>query len=348
MTAESLSLHLVAAWRRRVHGSWTALFPRCQESDCSTASRPWRSRLSFQGVRFAGSWYCTPDCLERGAARTFLRLNAAPPLRRNLTHRLPFGLLMLSRGLVNHEQLQVALAAQREAGQGRIGDWLVRLGFVEEQQVTRILAQQWSCPRMNILSSVPARILQMVPWTLVDCYRMLPVHYVERLRRLHIAFAGPPEYSALYAAEQMLDCHTEACVVSERELEAQLGRARQLPRPAEVSFETVTDGFEMARIVRSYVFRLAATEVRLASCGQHTWVRLQGTAGPTNLLFRSASRYQARGLPVAVPSGVHRPDGVKSGAGPADVISRRDDEQLPVQFASATELPGRSATPAGI
>jgi hypothetical protein len=306
----------------------------------------WRSRLRFQGVWFANSWYCTPDCLERAAVRMFTRLPVPAGLRRGVSHRLPFGLLMLSRGLVNHEQLQAALKAQREAGEGRIGDWLIRLGFVEEHEVTRTLAQQWSCPRMSITSPIPARIVQMVPWTLVEYYRMLPVHYVERRHALHIAFAGPPEYAALYAAEQMLDCHTEACVVAEPALEAQLRRARQLPRTAEVSFETVTDAVEMARIVRSYVLRLAVSEVRLASCGQHAWVRLLGSAHPMNLLFRAASGTEdGKGL-QPVTAAQRRMDAIKSGLRPADDISRRDDEQLSVQFAQAGQTPWPGTAPA--
>jgi hypothetical protein len=329
------SLSLSFAWRDRLKRGWTALFPRCDESDCTGAGRFWRSRLRSQGVRFQNCWYCAPDCLERAAARAFMRLHATTPLRRGISHRLPFGLLMLSRGLVSHEQLQAALDAQRQTGEGRIGDWLIRLGFVQEHDVTRTLAQQWSCPRMNLSALVPADIVQMLPWTLVEFYRMLPVHYVERVNTLHVAFAGPPEYAALYAAEQMLDCHTEACVVPEPSLQAQLARARQLPRTAEVSFESVTEAAEMARIVRSYVFRLAVNEVRLASCGEHTWVRLLGSAHPMSLLFRTAN-IQGHRKPVSpITLGLRRMDGVKSRSHPADDISRRENEQLSVQFAHA-------------
>jgi hypothetical protein len=336
-----------AAWQERLQRGWTSLFPRCHEFECARAARGWRSRLRFQGVWFANSWYCTADCLERAAVRAFTRLRVPAALRRGVTHRLPLGLLMLSRGLVSHAQLQAALEAQRQTGEGRIGDWLIRLGFVGEQDVTRTLAQQWSCPRVNMTSPVPARVVQMLPWTLVEYYRMLPVHYVERRRALHVAFAGPPEYAVLYAAEQMLDCHTEACVVTGPALEAQLRRARQLPRTAEVSFETVTEAAEMARVVRSYVLRLGVTEVRLASCGEHAWVRLLGSAHPTNLLFRTANRTdEDKGFPAVTP-GLGRGDAIKFRCRPADDISRQDDEQLSAQFAQAAKASGHGTASPG-
>ena len=62
------------------------------------------------------------------------------------SHRVPLGLLLLSRQQLTAAQLRTALEAQRAAGQGKIGEWLRQLGFVTELQVTAALARQWSCP----------------------------------------------------------------------------------------------------------------------------------------------------------------------------------------------------------
>ena len=45
---------------------------------------------------------------------------------------------------------------------------------------------------------------------------------------------------------------------------------------------------EFARIVASYCVRVSASEIRMATCGRHIWVRLLRPAGhPLDLLLRS-------------------------------------------------------------
>ena len=43
---------------------------------------------------------------------------------------------MLAQGWITHPQLQKALAAQRESGTGRIGEWLMSECGVEAEQIT--------------------------------------------------------------------------------------------------------------------------------------------------------------------------------------------------------------------
>jgi hypothetical protein len=53
--------------------------------------------------------------------------------------------------------------------------------------------------------------------------------------------------------------------------------------------EKVFDGLrspeEMARITSSYVARLGAGQVRTVVCGEYIWIRMEGRASPTDLLF---------------------------------------------------------------
>ena len=53
---------------------------------------------------------------------------------------------MLEQGWITSGQLRQALEAQKAAGGGRLGIWLVRQQGVSEQLVTRALGLQWSCP----------------------------------------------------------------------------------------------------------------------------------------------------------------------------------------------------------
>jgi len=96
---------------------------------------------------FEGGWYCSPACTAEAVQAAVRReLDARGSAPENHRHRIPLGLAMLEQGWITGRQLRQALDAQRVAGGGRLGHWLVRQQGVSEQLVTRALGLQWSCP----------------------------------------------------------------------------------------------------------------------------------------------------------------------------------------------------------
>ena len=117
---------------------------------------------------------------------------------------------------------------------------------------------------------------------------MIPLDYVAATATLHLAFGEGIDYSVLYAVEQMLGCHTEFCLavpsLVRQRLEALAGPRAE----SEVVFDRVADEAESSRIICSYAIRLSASEIRLAACGPHLWVRLlRPSHPPLDLLLRS-------------------------------------------------------------
>jgi len=254
-----------------------------------------------------GSRYCREDCLERAVTEALRRIRS--PLRRaTAPHRIPLGLLLLSRQQLTVDQLRAALATQHAAGRGKIGEWLLSLGFVSEQQVTAALARQWSCPvlRPSSFNGSPlltaSRRAPQIPIALLRAFVMLPVDFVESTETLHIAFGEGIDYSVLYAIEQMVGCHTEVCMASPSLVRQELQAISAHRGEHEVVFDRVSDGDEFSRIIRSYCIRLSATEVRLAGCGPHVWVRLlRASRPPLDLLLRSSDRSSAELRPDLSP-----------------------------------------------
>jgi len=114
------------------------------------------------------------------------------------------------------------------------------------------------------------------------------VDYVEATSTLHIAFAERIDYSVLYAIEQMLGCRTEPCIAVPSLLHKRLQSLSEHRGESEVVFDRIADPSEFARIIRSYSIRISASEIRLASCGSHVWVRLLRPSRPAlDLLLRS-------------------------------------------------------------
>ncbi len=127
--------------RPRSGPSWS---DACGNPDCQTG---WLQTLRRRGApRFEGNWACSTVCIEQIIARALRteieNWDFAPPER---SLRMPLGLILLSRGWIRQRELQEALAAQRQAGRGRIGDWLRELHGISGETIAKALAVQWNC-----------------------------------------------------------------------------------------------------------------------------------------------------------------------------------------------------------
>lgn len=269
---------VIDCWRERLS---------CGNESCAGVPRMWRRIASRRPqLRIQGREYCFPECFEDELHRRLLGLNSRPPARPQPRHRIPLGLLMLSRGDVDNVQLRAALAWQTQQTALPIGECMQRLGFAQERQVTAALAAQWACP---VLSTMPdAAPVCPVPLTLLMRFRMIPVSYVAVTRRLHMAFDGAIEYPALLAIEQALDCRTEACVCSRVDFENVWPRLETTSRHSDREFESSTAD-EMTRITSNYAAALSPSNVRLAGGAGFIWARIEGSSS-MNLIFNSPAK----------------------------------------------------------
>jgi hypothetical protein len=242
-------------------------------------------RKHSDGIWFQSQWYCSAGCFERGVLKHLRRLSAVPE-RPHVSHRMPVGLVLLSQGCITKSQLAAALSAQREAGQGRVGDWLRKMGAAGEHEITKALSEQWRCPVLKSGLSDLA-VAESLPYVLLERHRVLPVHYVTATRTMYLAFSDGVAYPVLTAVEQMLECRTEACLITPTSMDFHLDQLRASLPDREIVFERLQSNAEVASIVRSYASHCRAKRVRMAGSGVYTWVRLFAD-GNIDLLFRSA------------------------------------------------------------
>jgi hypothetical protein len=278
------------SWHTFVAGArsrWQIAMPHCQEPDCSLVRRTWRHiRWWNARIRLHDCSYCAPQCFEKAAHEFFLRASRSAVAPQPIRHRIPLGLLMLSRGQLTNQQLRSALDAQQKTGQHRLGEWLEKLGFATEQQVTAALGVQWSCPVLVPRIVNDGDCARLLPFRLLETFRMAPVQFVRSTRIFFIAFCDGIDYTALYAIEQMLNCRTEACLISRSAMDDALERIGHESRPGELLFESWRDAAEMARITCGYLLKLGADQARIVACGEYIWVALEAGRDIQHLLFR--------------------------------------------------------------
>ena len=193
---------------------------------------------------------------------------------------------MHSLGLVSKESLQSALQAQREAGKGRVGDWLRRQGAATEPQVTQALGLQWSIPVYPLERwEGTQNWARLLPTTLLESFQMLPVHYSPASGLLYVAFSNRVDYTALYAIEQMLEFRTQPCFAQESYIEKALKTLHRLAPSTEIP---IVGSFQPKLIsgpTLQEVLKVGAREVRVVGCADNIWVRLSAPETVRDLLF---------------------------------------------------------------
>ena len=272
-----------AGWISRAGERWRARFPRCESNPCLRQRSLWGRTSSRRGFWLQEAWFCSERCFENAIRAHFVRVRLPLRCPPNLQHRIPLGLLLLSRGQLTELQLRAALKVQHAQG-GRLGYWAEALGFTTEAQITAALGLQWACPVLPGLEH-ESRCAGMVPFHLQKKFRMLPVQFLAHTRVLHVAFSDGIEYAALFGIQQVLGCRTEPCLLGRRMMEQGLERAASHQRAEEMLFEGCGDPAGMARVVCSYLLQTESRKARVAACGDCVWVRLESGHDNTHLLF---------------------------------------------------------------
>jgi hypothetical protein len=238
-------------------------------------------------------WACSAGCLEAAALARLEHLCAiripAPQ------HRVPLGLLMLSRGYIDEQQLQTVLITQRDAGGGKLGSWALKLQFVTERQLLNALSLQRSCPVLALQTPPDFACVELLPWTLLRSLRVTPLRFVRSTRLLYLAVCEGIEHTSLAAIERILHCRVVPCLVTDREVDRWLESESRTKAPRVLVFDKTSGATEMAQVTSSYAIRLGADEVQIVRCGSYGWVRLAVANTNSDLLFKMCGMSSDRG-----------------------------------------------------
>ncbi len=105
------------------------------------------------------------------------------------------GDLLVREGLITKDQLEKALQEQRQNGT-RVGYNLVKLGFVQEIELTKTLARQYKMPAVDLSKfEVDPKIVKLIPADLAVKNLVLPLK--RDGRTLTVAMADPTNFAVI-------------------------------------------------------------------------------------------------------------------------------------------------------
>src|SRR5436189_4612897 len=97
------------------------------------------------------------------------------------------GELLLRDGLITPDQLKKALLEQKNTGM-RLGYTLVKLGFIEETEISKMLARQYRMPAVDLSRfEVDPKIIKLMPPDIAVKHTVLPLKREGRRRTAGIA-----------------------------------------------------------------------------------------------------------------------------------------------------------------
>lgn len=246
-------------------------FATCANPRCDSAwLRLWRRR---DRPVFEGGWCCSEACMAaRVAAALGREMDGRGCAQEGHRHRIPLGLVLLEQGWITHRDLREALAAQRTAGSGRLGNWMVRREYASEEQVTRALGLQWGCPVLSMESACPEGLTALIPRLFVDAFRVLPLR-IAAGRIFYLGFEDRLDPALALAVERMTGLHVESGLVPESAFRPAHARLLEARFPAAELVEAATEA-ALAAVLGKAVERTRPAESRLVRVHDCLWLRM--------------------------------------------------------------------------
>jgi type IV pilus assembly protein PilB len=135
------------------------------------------------------------------------------------------GDILVREGLITQEQLRKALLEQKNSGM-RLGYTLVKLGFIEETEVSKMLARQYRMPAVDLSRfEVDAKILKLIPPDIATKHTVLPLK--REGRTLTVAIADPNNVAAIEDIKFITRCDVFPVIAGEYTLRNAIERYYQ-------------------------------------------------------------------------------------------------------------------------
>jgi type IV pilus assembly protein PilB len=202
---------------------------------------------------------------------------------------------------VTRDQLDQAVRLQNERREGRIGEWLLRLGFVEEHQITAALAQQFGLPLINLKNSdANSDAVRMIPGKVAKCSGLVPVGFDDAQAALRVAVSAPVNFNSQEAIRRMVHKGIVAYIGDQSAITRLLEQAYE-PEDLDLSnvptFSSLDDLIEVGNEMIATAIDSRAQDIQAELVPEFFWVRLDFPTETHHHFFRYLSPAdQTRGL----------------------------------------------------
>ncbi len=139
--------------------------------------------------------------------------------------KIRVGDLLVEAGAITEEELQEALTYQKEHG-GRIGNVILELGFISQDLLVTVLTTQMGLDYIELKAcKLDEDILRLVPESLVNKYKVLPIAYDEMNPNvLRVAMVDPMDLNAIDDISITTNLQVEPLLAMEEDMNEAIGK----------------------------------------------------------------------------------------------------------------------------
>jgi type IV pilus assembly protein PilB len=138
-------------------------------------------------------------------------------------NKMQLGQLLLGRGVVTQEQIEKALAEQKEKGHRKLlGELLVEMNYCTENQIASALAEAYDVPYAQVSPKIcDAKVLDILPREFLEEHIILPLFKVGD--KLTVAVSEPTNVFLIDEIEHISGCQVQIVCATTKDIKATLG-----------------------------------------------------------------------------------------------------------------------------
>ncbi len=142
--------------------------------------------------------------------------------RITVQNKMQLGQLLTARGIVTSEQIERALAEQREKGHRKLlGELLVEMGYCSENQIASALAQAYGVPYAQVSPKIcDPKVVELLPREFLEEHVVLPLFKVYGV--LTIAVSEPTNVFLIDEIERLSGCKAQVVCSTSKDIRATL------------------------------------------------------------------------------------------------------------------------------
>lgn len=130
------------------------------------------------------------------------------------------GELLIERGAINREQLEMAIAYQKEKG-GLFGEVLVILKFATEEDIAQALTCQYGFPYLPLANyEIDQDVINSVPENVCKQFCLIPIDKIGK--SLTLAMADPLNVQAAEDVELITGCTVQTFVSTATDIKSSI------------------------------------------------------------------------------------------------------------------------------
>ena len=177
-----------------------------------------------------------------------------------------FGKGLVDRGVITQEQLDEAIHRQQTGMKTKkLGEILVRLGYISKAHISEGLAEQLGIPIVKLSErEIPEAVRAKVDVRVAQIYRVVPIEFEYGV--LRVATTDPTNINTLDNLSRLLDCTVEFVLASGDEIRAALAKYYGLvDKTVESMLSTVSSASTMSTL--STMSNMSSLDSSMGSLG---------------------------------------------------------------------------------